>query len=215
MKKTFSYLWPFTKKINSDFSGILEVTWLNGKKVLNSKNANYSYGSLERVLDIGLSHTTADRSAAVLVLGLGGGSIMSLLRNKFQYYGKITAVEIDPAVIKIAKEEFDIERFKPLEILCKDALEYVQNTEDQYGLIIIDIFIDTRVPLAFYSKEFWQHIPRILEEQGSVIFNAGINFANAREIGDLQREMESRLAFEKLDHINGTNTLLLGTKKKK
>lgn len=213
MKKAFSYIYPFTKKINSNFSGVLEVTWLNGKKVLNSKNANYSYGSLQRVLDIGLSHTAADRSAAVLVLGLGGGSVLSLLRNKFQYYGNITAVEIDPAIIEIAKEEFDIERFEPLDILCEDALDYVQKTSGRFGLIIIDIFIHLTVPPEFYSTEFWNHISSLLQKDGKVIFNAGIFSDNLQEIKQLQQEMAAAIDFERLEYINGTNTLLLGTKK--
>ena len=52
MKKAFSYLWPLTKKVNSEFSGELEVTWLNGKKILDTKNANYSYGALHQILDV-------------------------------------------------------------------------------------------------------------------------------------------------------------------
>ena len=61
LKKAFSYLWPLTKKIKSDFSGDLEVTWLNGKKVLDTKNANYSYGALHQILDLALQKTQADR----------------------------------------------------------------------------------------------------------------------------------------------------------
>lgn len=213
MKKAFSYLWPLTKKIESKHSGTLEVTWLNGRKVLDSKNANYSYGALERVLDYGLTHTKADRSAEVLVLGLGGGSVLSLLRKKFKYYGRITAVEIDPEVIRIAEDEFGIRDHEPLELHCQDALEYVRQASAQFGLIIIDIFIDVRVPLQFYSTEFWQHMPRLLNRHGKVLFNAGINSANLQETDQLLKNMHTEWNFRKLENVHGTNTLLLGTKK--
>lgn len=185
---------------------------MNGKKVLDSKNANYSYGSLEKVLDYGLSLTKAERSSEVLVLGLGGGSVLGLLRKKYKYTGKITAVEIDPAVIDIALSEFDIKRFEPLELLCEDACEFVQKSSAKYGLIIIDIFIDINVPLQFFSSHFWDNIPKLLEDKGEVIFNAGIHTAHKEETDKVLTEIKS-LKFRKLEDVMGTNTLLLGINK--
>lgn len=213
MKKTFSYLWPLIKKYDTKYSGTVEVTWLNGKKILDSKNANYSYGSLQRVLDFGLTHVKADRSADVLVLGLGGGSVIHLLRNKFNYYGKITAVEIDPQIIDLAVKEFGIKEHNPLDILCEDAMSYVRETTSKFGLIIIDIFIDVKVPEQFYSTEFWKNIPKLLDKEGTVLFNAGIYAANQEETNQLLKEMQPEMTFTKLDHVHGTNTLLTGTKK--
>lgn len=212
MKKVFSYLWPLTKRINSHHSGLLEITWLNGKKVLDSKNANYSYGSLEKVLDCGLSLSKAERSSNILVLGLGGGSVLGLLRKKYKYTGKITAVEIDPAVIDIALTEFNIGQHEPLELLCEDAFDFVQRSAAGFGLIIIDIFIDTNVPLQFFSTKFWNNITGLLGEKGEVIFNAGINSAHLKETEKAQKEVRS-IELKKLEDVMGTNTLLLGIKK--
>lgn len=211
MKKAMSYIWPMTKKIKTVHSGILEITWLNGKKILDSKNANYSYGSLEKVLDLGLSYCKAERSSEVLVLGLGGGSVLGLLRKKYKFYGKITAVEIDPAVIDIALSEFNINQHEPLELLCEDAFEYVQGSKKVYGLIIVDIFIDVQVPEQFFYEVFWNNISRLLEKNGEVIFNTGINAANRHETERVQNELSS-IAFRKMN-VRGTNTLLLGIKK--
>ncbi len=211
MKKAMSYIWPMTKKIKTVHSGILEITWLNGKKILDSKNANYSYGSLEKVLDLGLSYCKAERSSEVLVLGLGGGSVLGLLRKKYKFYGKITAVEIDPAVIDIALSEFNINQHEPLELLCEDAFEYVQGSKKVYGLIIADIFIDVQVPEQFFSEVFWNNISRLLEKNGEVIFNTGINAANRHETERVQNELSS-IAFRKMN-VRGTNTLLVGIKK--
>lgn len=55
MKRFLSYIWPITKRIESAVNGTLEITWINGKKILDTKNANYSYGSLQRILKFGLS----------------------------------------------------------------------------------------------------------------------------------------------------------------
>lgn len=200
-----------TKRIKSNYSGTLEITWLNGKKVLNSENANYSYGAQEIVFDFGLRHAHGDRSAEILILGLGGGSVIHLLRKKFNYYGRITAVEIDPAVIDIAIKEFKVKEQEKITLICEDAWEYVKKTPARFGLVIMDVFIDLEVPLAFYSAQFWKDVSRKLKGHGTIVFNAGINSANQKEINHLITEIQIEIEFKKLKI--GTNTLLLGTKR--
>lgn len=208
MKNSLRHL--ISKKISSKYSGILEITRLNGKKILNSENANYSYGALEEVLDFGLAYAQAERSSNILILGLGGGSVIGLLRNKYKYYGRITAVEIDPAIIEIAIKEFRINQHPHLDLICEDALEYVNRSTEKFGFIIIDIFIDLEVPLSFYSAEFWENITRLSREGGTVLFNAGINKTENNAIDNVLAELKPRINFRKLD--TGVNTLFILTK---
>jgi hypothetical protein len=77
MKKLFSYLWPSTRRFSSEINGILEVTYINGKKVLDTKNANYSYGSLQKILEIGLTKVDLNKVDNLLLLGMGGGSMIT------------------------------------------------------------------------------------------------------------------------------------------
>lgn len=88
IKKMLSYIYPISKKIPSPISGTLEVTWYNGKKVLNAKNANYSYGSLQRILKFGLKKVDLSNVTDVLLLGMGGGSVIKTLRDEFKYNKK-------------------------------------------------------------------------------------------------------------------------------
>lgn len=214
MKKAFSYIWPLTKNFSTVYNGNIEVTWFNGRKVLDSENANYSFGTLEKVLDIGLSYSHAERSSPVLVLGLGGGSVLGLLREKYHFSGNITAVEIDPVIIEIAKKEFDIERHGPLEIICADAFDFVLNCQTKFGLVIIDIFIDVEVPAEFFSSKFIESISALLEGGGEVLFNAGINHAH-EEATEQIINSDYSIKFKRLDGVNGANTLLLGSKREK
>ena len=56
--KFFSYFLPINViKRKSTISNSLEVTWNNGELVLDSKNTNYSYGSLQRILKKGLKYS--------------------------------------------------------------------------------------------------------------------------------------------------------------
>ena len=51
MKHFLSYLIPIPfKKIPTEKNGILRLEYFYGRKLLMSTNANYSYGSLERIL---------------------------------------------------------------------------------------------------------------------------------------------------------------------
>jgi hypothetical protein len=52
----------------------IEITWTNGELVLDSENTNYSYGSLQRILRLGLKSIGFDKIIKmnhVLILGVG------------------------------------------------------------------------------------------------------------------------------------------------
>ncbi len=83
MIRLLSYIFPITKKIESEYNGTLEITWHNGKKHLNTKNANYSYGSLQKILKIGLQKIDLTNCKNILILGLGAGSVIETLDKRF------------------------------------------------------------------------------------------------------------------------------------
>ncbi|MCB0455711.1 MAG: spermine synthase, partial [Aequorivita sp.] len=91
MKKFFSYIWPTTRRFPSKINGTLEITYMNGKKVLDTENANYSYGSLQKILEIGLTKVELNAVENILLLGMGGGSVIHSLRNTFEYTKNIVA----------------------------------------------------------------------------------------------------------------------------
>lgn len=78
-RRLLSYILPVNVyQKNSVISKSIEVNWNNGQLVLDSKNTNYSYGSLQRILRIGLKKIGFEKIRAmdsILVLGVGGGSV--------------------------------------------------------------------------------------------------------------------------------------------
>src|SRR5699024_10391620 len=88
-KKWLSNYRPQSHYFSSAISEELEVVWVKGKKLLNSKGANYSYGGLQEVLDYGLDSIPMNNINNVLVLGMGGGCVVDSLRNKYDYHGPI------------------------------------------------------------------------------------------------------------------------------
>ena len=174
-KKIVSFLIPVNiYKRKSSISNSLEVTWTNGELVLDSKNTNYSYGSLQRILRKGLKFIgfeTIQKMESILVLGVAGGSVIKTLVNEIQYKGKITGVEIDPEIIAIANTYFKLDEIPNLIIIIDDAFEFVLKTHENYDLIIIDIFQDTTMPNFLFEKFFIDRISSLLNQSGYILFN--------------------------------------------
>jgi len=80
LNKLLSFLFPITIfKKNSLVSSSIEITWNNGELVIDSKNTNYSYGSLQRILRKGLlsiGFMNIKTMDSILVLGVAGGSVI-------------------------------------------------------------------------------------------------------------------------------------------
>ena len=123
VQKLISYFIPINVyKKNSAVSKSLEVTWNNGELVLDSKNTNYSFGSLQRILRKGLKYIGFERIRNfenILVLGVAGGSVIKTLVDEIKFDGKITGVEIDTTIIEIANEYFKLNSYQNLEIVIE------------------------------------------------------------------------------------------------
>ena len=201
MKKFFSYFFPVTKKISTEFNGIVELTYYNGRKMLNSEHANYSYDSLQRLLKFGLTKIDVSKVDTILLLGLGGGSVIKTLTNDFDFKGKITALELDKTIIDIAENEFQIAPGTQLEIINGDALEFVKNAGQEFDLIIIDLFIDNKVPDIFYSEIFWKPVSILIKKQGCFIFNASVTNASAALLTPMLQSTQNAFNIERFDHV--------------
>lgn len=173
MKKILSYFVPIrTKKYKSAFSGELEVTYLNGRKVLDAERANYSYGALQQVLHMGLRSIKCDQQVkTVLVLGMGGGSVAETIRQDFNSEAEITFVEIDPEMIRIALEEFDLEQYSNIRVIEADAAEYVKTAIAAFDVVIVDLFIQDEIPEQFTQEPFLERLPGLVAPGGHLIFN--------------------------------------------
>ncbi len=152
---------------------MIEVSLENGRLVLNSANANYSYGSLFAIFKKSFEafQLSFKDKTYVLMLGLGGGSVVKYLASKFNHL-KIDAVELDPVIIDVANTYFELASFKNISTICEDASVFVEKTTKKYDLILIDLFIDTAPPSFCLEAAFIDAIAKCCTEKtGEVIFN--------------------------------------------
>ena len=210
-KKWASYFIPiviYEKK--SALSKNLEIAWNNGELVLDSKNTNYSYGSLQRILRKGLRFIGFDKVAKmkhILVLGVAGGSVIKTLVDEIKYNGKITGVEIDPEIVDIAKKYFQLDQIPNLEIVIDDAFEFVLKTKEKYDLIIIDIFQDTNMPNFLFEKFFANRLGFLLKTNGFLLFNTMIleenhNVRNEKYAADFDTDFFKIVKIPRLEAHN-------------
>lgn len=214
-KKLLSYLVPvniYRKK--SAVSKDLEITWNNGQLVIDSKNTNYSYGSLQRILRKGLKAIGFAKVAAmdhVLVLGVAGGSVIKTLREEVRHSGKITGVEIDPEIIEMANRYFALDQISNFELVIDDAFEFVLKTKEKYDLIIIDIFQDTVMPNFLFEKFFINRIGFLLNAGGHLLFNTMILDADQEKRNEKYCAEFDPKAYDlkKLPRIEAHNELII------
>ena len=184
LTKILSYLFPQRLAIAEGHGGAhLEVVLNNGKLMLNANQSNYSFGGLHLIFEQLFDQIQIGKYdiKKVLLLGLGAGSVVDLLVNKHGLKCAITGVELDATVIDLAKKYFDIEKYTSLKIVQADAFELVQNNNEKYDLIVVDLFVGDTVPAAFASEEFIQNLRRLCNEKCCVVYNKMTDNAEHKE----------------------------------
>lgn len=215
LKKWLSYLIPITIKTEkSQWSKTLEVTWNNGELVLDSAHTNYSYGSLQRILRIGLlkiGFARISKMKHILVLGVAGGSVIKTLVNEVPYANKITGIEIDAGVLEIAKTYFELDKVQNLELILDDAFDFTLKTKERYDLIIIDVFQDATMPKFLFEAFFINRILEILEKDGLFMFNTMcLNEAdNQRNCTFLQLFDRKALRVQTIPRVENHNEVII------
>lgn len=215
LKKLLSYLFPvIIYQKTSELSKNLEISWNNGQLVLDSKNTNYSYGSLQRILRKGLKKIGFNRISAmdsILILGVAGGSVIKTLVDEIEFKGKITGVEIDPEIIEIANKYFKLNEISNLNIVNDDAFEFVLKTKSKYDLIIIDVFQDTTMPNFLFEKFFMNRIGELLKINSCILFNTMLlnekdNLRNEKYVAEFNNKP---FKVKKIPRIESHNELII------
>ncbi|MDP3717857.1 MAG: fused MFS/spermidine synthase [Acidobacteriota bacterium] len=124
----------------------------------------------------------------VLIVGLGGGAMVRFLTHH-QPQVQIDAVEIDPAVVRIADEYFGVRSGGNVRVHTADAVAFVESTVDRYDLILMDAFLRpssgtdaTGVPTALKTLAFLGRLKQALAPGGVVAFNVNEHASMADDI---------------------------------
>jgi spermidine synthase len=106
----------------------------------------------------------------MLIIGLGGGSIPKKLQKEFPSL-ELDVVEIDPAVIQMAKSHFQVREGKHLRLHAADGRLFLNRTSHQYDIILIDAYYSDAMPFHLATREFFELAQRKLTPNGIIVAN--------------------------------------------
>jgi spermidine synthase len=106
----------------------------------------------------------------MLVVGLGGGSIPKKVQKEFPDM-EIDAVEIDPEVIKMSKDHFNVKESKLLRLHAQDGRLFLARTQRQYDIILLDAYFTDAMPFHLTTKQFFELAHKRLTPNGVVVAN--------------------------------------------
>jgi len=109
----------------------------------------------------------------ILVAGLGGGSIPMTLTDLFPD-AQIDVVEIDQAVLNVARDYFFFEENDNMEVTVADARVFVKRAGiqgRQYDYIVLDAFTGDYIPEHLLTREFLEEVKEILAPDGVLVAN--------------------------------------------
>ncbi|HEX2965345.1 MAG TPA: fused MFS/spermidine synthase [Syntrophorhabdaceae bacterium] len=109
----------------------------------------------------------------ILIIGLGGGTLPTTL-SRILPSATIDVVEIDPAVVKVAKKYFNFVVSPVISVTEEDGRVFVKRAMAKgrmYDLILLDAFDHEYIPEHLLTQEFLREVKQIMENQGVLAAN--------------------------------------------
>ena len=109
----------------------------------------------------------------VLIIGLGGGTLSNVI-NELYPKAKIHNVEIDPAVLKVARDYFHFIENDNVTSSVQDGRIFIKRAalkKQKYDWIILDAFNGDYIPEHLLTKEFFEEVKSVLAQDGVLAAN--------------------------------------------
>jgi spermidine synthase len=130
----------------------------------------------------------------VLLLGLGGGAAVHLLRQ-WCPGAHITALELNPVHIRLARRFFDV-KGRDLTLVHGDARAYVESYKGEpFDLVIEDVFQDSEgtPDRAFVADRRWcMALRKLVSKRGALVMNT-LSVEQLRNTALMQQDSVHRL----------------------
>ena len=114
-----------------------------------------------------------DNPKNVLIIGLGGGTLSNVIHALYPA-AKIHNVEIDPAVLKVARNYFNSIENDVVTSSVQDGRIFIKRAaikKQKYDWIILDAFNGDYIPEHLLTKEFFEEVKSVLAEGGVIAAN--------------------------------------------
>lgn len=159
-----------------------------------------------------------DNVDKVLFIGGGGFSGPKMFAKENV---TVHAVELDPGVIRSAKEYFNVSESEKLKIYNQDGREFLQETNHTYDAIYLDAYRKSKVPFHLTTKEFMELAYQKTDENGIIFSNTiatasgpGSEFSKA-QYRTINEVFPSMYYFPTTNTELAQNVEIIGTKSSK
>lgn len=105
-----------------------------------------------------------------LFIGLGGGT-MPRIMSKYMPDTLIDTVEIDPYVVKVARDYFDFTPSTKMKVFVQDGRQYLRRSAHTYDIIFLDAYNSKSIPFHLSTQEFFNIVKKRLNPKGVVVSN--------------------------------------------
>ncbi|HUT48966.1 MAG TPA: fused MFS/spermidine synthase [Alphaproteobacteria bacterium] len=146
----------------------------------------------------------------VLFLGVAGGTSLKQLVTAYPKL-TVTGVDLDPAVLKVAREYFGLKGERRVTLVAEDARWFVSNAKETYDVIAIDLYVTGHIPFFTTTKEFFALVSKRLSANGIVIMNVLSTTGTGELLNPMIRTVRS--VFPSTFLIGHGNYMLIATKR--
>ncbi|WP_448213657.1 spermidine synthase [Colwellia sp. MEBiC06753] len=151
----------------------------------------------------------------ILIIGLGGGTMSNTLHQLLPD-ADIENIEIDPAVIKVARQYFNFIENEKVTSDVKDGRIYIKRAQlkkQRYDWIILDAFNGDYIPEHLMTKEFLEETKDLLTDNGVVTANT----FSTSELYDYESATYQAVfnEFYQVKNRKNENRIILATKDKR
>ncbi len=127
----------------------------------------------------------AEPQPRLALIGLAGGTIAHQYSAVFGPV-PVDGVEIDPAVIEVARRYFDLDR-PNVRAIAQDGRYFLARTPNRYDVVAIDAYRTPYIPFHLTTHEFFALVRSRLAEDGVLAINVGhtgIDLALVEDLAD-------------------------------
>jgi spermidine synthase len=166
---------------------------LDGHFMTSEKDEFFYHENLVHIA--ALAHPGPER--ALIVGGGDGGSAEELLKHPS--IKEVTIAEIDQAVIDISRRHFGQVHHGALDnprvsVRVEDGFRFVENSRDEYDLIVLDLTDPGGPSTSLYTPEFYAACARRLTPIGAMTMHVASPIAHAPRIRDALGELRRAFA---------------------
>ena len=178
--------------VNGELTVVRDLAW---GTYIQGGGITQSSGVMDKVWNKAIAHLkkTKPEAKRILVLGIGGGGIIKLIRKYWQD-SKIKGVDNDSVIVDLGKRFLGLGEIEMEEVIA-DAYEFSKGeakSGQKYDIVFVDLYVGSEVPQKFSTSTFIKMVKKLLNNDGVAVFNR-VYYGEKRQMAHRFREQLAKV----------------------